>query len=258
MPDSLHITLEVQDGIYEGPLDLLLHLIDKNKVDINDIPMSLITGQYLEYLDLMDRTDLDAAGDFLVMAATLTNIKSRLLLPRLEIEGQPAEDPREELTGPLLEYAQMKSVAQVLDQRPVLNRDVFTRGENEEAGDISFIDNRIQSTLFDLIQAWHELASRQEKEETLLQFKIETKTIGQRLAEIRAYLLEIKSSNFRELVRQSQNALEVALSFLAILELARTGFLRLYQQTETDFTGPRMWLADPEAKTLEPEQLDYR
>ncbi|MDR1577834.1 MAG: segregation/condensation protein A [Deltaproteobacteria bacterium] len=257
MLDSLTLRLEMGDGAYEGPLDLLLHLIDKNKVDINDIPMSLITSQYLEYLDLMEGLSLDAAGDFLLMAATLTNIKSRLLLPRLD-DDEPIEDPRQELVKPLIEYARIKDAARFLDERPVLDRDVFTRGELDDLTEISF-DDHIQSTLFELIEAWRQLATRKDKPEKKgLKFLIETKTIGQKLAEIRAYLLTVKSAHFQDLVKLAEGSLELALSFLAILELARTGFLRLYQQTETDFTGPRLWLADPEAKNLEPEELDYR
>jgi segregation and condensation protein A len=258
MADKLTLKLDFQQGFYEGPLDVLLHLIDKNQIDINDIPMSLITAQYLEYLDLMDLENLDAAGDFLVMAATLTNIKSRLLLPRLTQDGQEEEDPRKELTQPLMEYAQLKNVAAILNNRPVLNRDVFTRGELEDLENIHLADDHIQATLFDLIAAWHQLAARQESDQLSLRFMLETKTIGQRLTEIRAYLLEMKSAHFQDFVRQSANNLEVALSFLAVLELARIGFLRLYQQTETEFDGPKLWLSDPGAKALEPDQLDYR
>ncbi|MDR2142613.1 MAG: segregation/condensation protein A [Deltaproteobacteria bacterium] len=257
MLESLTIKLDIAEGQYEGPLDLLLHLIDKNKIDINDIPMSTITSQYLEYLDLLESLSLDVAGDFLVMAATLTNIKSRLLLPRLE-DDEPVEDPRLELTRPLLEYSTLRDAAKLLDERPVLDRDVFTRGELETTEAISF-DDHIQATLFELIEAWRELATRHDKEEkTGLKFLVETKTIGQKLAEIRSFLLEVKSAHFQELAKRSQNTLELALSFLAILELARVGFLRLYQQTETDFSGPRLWLADPGAQDLDPGELDYR
>ncbi|MDR1608299.1 MAG: segregation/condensation protein A [Deltaproteobacteria bacterium] len=256
MLESLTLRLEMGNGPYEGPLDLLLHLIDKNKIDINDIPMALITSQYLEYLDLMEDLPLDMAGDFLVMAATLTNIKSRLLLPRLD-DDEPI-DPRQELVRPLLEYAQVQDVAQFLNDRPILNRDVFVRGDLEELENISF-DDHIQATLYELIEAWRLLATRQDPPEKKgLNFLIETKTIGQKLAEIRAFLLSAKSAHFQDLAQLADNSLEVALSFLAILELARTGFLRLYQQTESDFSGPRLWLADPEAQNLDPEDLDYR
>ncbi|MDR1870386.1 MAG: segregation/condensation protein A [Deltaproteobacteria bacterium] len=259
MSESLNIKLDLQDGSYEGPLDLLLHLIDRAKVDIDDIPISLITSQYLESLETLEGLSLDASADFLLMAATLANIKSRLLLPRLDEDGEPEEDPRLELTRPLMEYAKLKSVATALNERPLLDRDVFTRGEMEELSAITFDDN-IQATLFELIEAWRQLADRKDLERKRgLKFLMETKTIGEKLGEIRAYLLEHKSSHFSQLAKVlAPNPLELALSFLGVLELARTGFLRLYQETETEFYGPGLWLADPEAKDLDPTELDYR
>jgi segregation and condensation protein A len=207
----------------------------------------------------MEGLSLDASGDFLLMAATLTNIKSRLLLPKLDDEdSEPAEDPRLELTRPLKEYARFKEAAYILNGLPLLHRDVFTRGEQEDQPAVSF-DDSVQSTIYQLIEAWSVLAGRKGKgEKPSLKFTIETKTIGQKLAEIRNFLLAAKSAHFQDLARQSENSLELALSFLAILELARTGFLRLYQDTEADFSGPGLWLADPEAKNLETGDLDYR
>ncbi|MDR0548464.1 MAG: segregation/condensation protein A [Deltaproteobacteria bacterium] len=259
MLESLTLKLDVGDGPYEGPLDLLLHLIDKNKVDINDIPISLITQQYLECLDRLEGLSLDASGDFLLMAATLANIKSRLLLPKLNDEtGEEPEDPRIELTQPLLEYAKVKDAARLLNELPILNRDVFTRGERDEEADFSF-DDRIQATLFELIEAWRKLSGRKNSaERPRLQFVLETKTIGEKLAEIRTFLLDAKNAHFQDLMKLAPNALEVALSFLAILELARTGFLRLYQETETDCQGPKLFLADPKAQSLDASDLDYR
>jgi segregation and condensation protein A len=152
-------------------------------------------------------------------------------------------------------------VARILDDRPVLNRDVFTRGEPgglEELADCQAAGRGIESTIYDLIEAWHQLSVRRESEDTSLNFRLETKTIGQKLAEIRQFLMEMKSAHFRDLAAYAVSTLEVALSFLAVLELARVGFLRLWQETETDSSGPRLWLADPEASPLEPGQLDYR
>ncbi len=117
---------EVKLGIFEGPLDLLLHLIYKNEVDIFDIPIASITDQYLEYLDLMKALNINVAGDFLLMAATLVHIKSRMLLPGAE-GGEEEDDPRLEITRPLLEYMRIKEAAQALDEREILERDVFGR-----------------------------------------------------------------------------------------------------------------------------------
>ena len=110
--------------IFEGPLDLLLHLIRKNELDIFDIPIATITDQYLEYLDMMKALNITLAGDFLVMASTLTHIKSKMLLPGLEDDEE--EDPRVELTRPLLEYLRLKEIAGELSERELLDRDVFT------------------------------------------------------------------------------------------------------------------------------------
>ena len=119
------MTYEVKLEIFEGPLDLLLHLIRKNEMDIFDIPIASITDQYLEYLEIMKALNITLAGDFLVMASTLLHIKSRMLLPGLEEEEE--EDLRIEITRPLLEYLRLKEVAGELSERELLDRDVFSR-----------------------------------------------------------------------------------------------------------------------------------
>src|SRR6056297_3795415 len=127
MPNPTY-RIELQD-IFEGPMDLLVHLIKKNELDIYDIPIAFITEKFLEYLEWMKSLDVDIAGDFLVMAATLTHIKSRMLLPSPDAKADTDEedDPRKEITGPLLEYMQMKSVAEKLAAQPLLDEDIFTR-----------------------------------------------------------------------------------------------------------------------------------
>ena len=124
------MSYEIKLDIFEGPLDLLLYLIRKNEIDIYNIPIALITEQYLEYLDMMRSLNLDLAGEYLVLAATLIHIKSRLLLPPVEgeEEGEEGEDPRTELVQQLLEYQTFKEAALSLEDRPLLDRDVFTRG----------------------------------------------------------------------------------------------------------------------------------
>ena len=117
--------IELED-VFEGPMDLLLHLIRKNEVDIYDIPIALITRKYLEYLDWMKMMNIDYAGDFLVMAATLAQVKSRTLLPTHGNEDEE-EDPRMELTRPLIEYLQMQSVAEQLGERDMLGENTFVR-----------------------------------------------------------------------------------------------------------------------------------
>ncbi|MCK5553947.1 MAG: segregation/condensation protein A, partial [Deltaproteobacteria bacterium] len=144
--DAYTVKLE----IFEGPLDLLLHLIRRNQVDIYDIPIATITDQYLDYLSLMKALNLDVAGEFLLMAATLLQIKSKMLLPSLPEEGEEEEDPRAELVNRLLEYEKYKEAAARLHERDILERDTFVPGkqveESEEGG-------LVEVGVFELIEA---------------------------------------------------------------------------------------------------------
>ena len=124
LDDRYEVRLE---NIFEGPMDLLVYLIQKNEVDVYDIPIALITDQYLGYIELMKALNIDVAGDFILMAATLTQIKSRMLLPAAPADDPEAEDPRMEITRPLLEYLRMKSAADALAQRHLLGQDIFLR-----------------------------------------------------------------------------------------------------------------------------------
>ncbi|MDR2200008.1 MAG: segregation/condensation protein A [Deltaproteobacteria bacterium] len=244
---------------FDGPLDLLLFLIKKNEVDVYDLPVSLITSQYLEYLAHMEKLNLDVAGDFLVMAATLAQIKSRMLLFKEEDEEEePAEDPRMALVRPLVEYALVREAAEALGSRYILDRDVFARGSSlEPSPEEPSSEGPLEKfSLFELVEAWRGLASRPKEKGPGLEFNLETVTIGERLETIREFLLARKSARFRELESESSGPLETALSFLAVLELARVGFLKLYQDTESDLDGPRLFLYDSEA--LASRSFDYR
>ncbi|MDR0355753.1 MAG: segregation/condensation protein A [Deltaproteobacteria bacterium] len=262
--NAAHEDLNLKLEIYEGPLELLLHLIKRNEVDIHDIPVSLITAQYLEYIEYIESINLDLAGDFLVMAATLAHIKSKMLLPADSLEaGEQPEDPRLELVRPLLEYSAFQTAAENVSMRPQLNRDVFVRGGvGSETLDLPE-DNQpeslmvAKSSVYELVKAWQDLYARRTAEGLSLKFSMETVTIGEKLVQIRAFLLSVKSAHFRDLAGLDKNNYELALNFLAVLELARTGFLRLYQDSDVDQSGPRLFLADPAAREA-PEKLDYR
>src|SRR4030042_1515797 len=156
--------------IFEGPLDLLLYLIKKNEIDIYNIPVALITEQYLQYLKMIKSLNLDLAGEYLVMAATLIHIKSRMLLPEPEEPEGEKEDPRAELVRQLLEYQAFKEAAANLSQRPILERDVFTRAaflpeelEKLPPGE----EDLIEVSIFELIEAFHRLVSRIDRTELL-------------------------------------------------------------------------------------------
>ncbi len=257
--------LLVKIPLYEGPLDLLLHLIKKNEVDLNDIPVALITARYLEYLDLMEAMNVEVAADFLVMAATLTQIKSKLLLPREHDEdddGDPADDIKAAIIDPLLEHLRrggvkdFKEAAEALRSRQFLNGDVFVRGANltDEGMAAGVGGGQAEATLFDLMDAFRRLA-RKKPEPPRLEFVVETKTIGERIAEIRRFLKDCKNSNFEEICAGDQNRGELVLSFLAVLELARTGFLRLYQSAK--FEKMSIFLANPDADMTDLNHLDY-
>lgn len=230
----MFVGLEVKLDIYEGPLDLLLHLIRKNEVDIYDIPIALITRQYLEYLELMESMNMEIAGEFLLMAATLTQIKSKTLLPVLnDDEEMEEEDPRMAIVRPLLEHIRIKEAAEALERRTVLNRDVFVRslsldeqGYSDEQGDI------VKANLFDLIDAFRKIVTRFTRKSGI-EIVVETKTIKERISEIIRLLKKEKQVAFEKLCENDKTRAELILSFLSILELARVAFVNLYQNQTT-------------------------
>jgi segregation and condensation protein A len=214
--------------------------------------VALITSQYLEYLDLMEALNVEVAADFLVMAATLIHLKSRLLLPSEE-DFEP-EEIQTNLVEPLLARLGEKEItvldaARALGQRRLLDRDVFGRGGSIEFETVN--DGFIQPSLFDLVDAFRRVSDQKPPEPTL-EFVVEPKTLACRLAEIQAFLKTKAQSTFEELCAQDRDRGEVILSFLSVLELARVGFLRLYQDLRQSRTL-KLFLADPEAEPLTTE-----
>jgi segregation and condensation protein A len=222
---------EVKLEIFEGPLDLLLHLIYKNEVDIFDIPISTITDQYLEYLEMMKAFNIDIAGDFLLMASTLMHIKSKMLLP--ELNDDEEEDPRVEITRPLLEYMRFKEAAGELYDRELLDRDVFVRKippyleqhvEEEEP--------QLDVSLFQLMEAFKRIV-----EERLpgvqLKLKMDRWSVKEKTEEIIELLREKGSVFFRDLFDINLNISEFIVTFLAILELAHMGLVRVIQASHS-------------------------
>ncbi|HDG96593.1 MAG TPA: chromosome segregation protein ScpA [Desulfobacterales bacterium] len=222
---------QVKLEIFEGPLDLLLHLIHKNEVDIFDIPIATITDQYLEYLEMMRALNISVATDFLVMASTLIHIKSKMLLPDYSEEGDE-EDPRMEITRPLLEYMHLKSAAEELAGREILDRDVFTRPPDKTLRDLIEAEGpEVDANIFQLVSAFRRIIEEQQLETRL---KIESPRWS--VKEKTAYLLELlrtrKGIYFREIFEDQSVISELIVTFLALLELVRSGLVKVFQPSE--------------------------
>jgi segregation and condensation protein A len=221
-----------QLAIFEGPLDLLLHLIKKNEVDIYDIPIATITDQYLAYLDLLEQLNLDLAGEYLVMAATLTQIKSRMLLPPVEGEEEEDEDPRLELVQQLEEYQRFRAAAGQLGDRDILDRDVFRRSPEAPEGDEAPAPLR-EMSLADLVDALREVLKRLPEDQA-------HEIVGERISireRIPAILDRLRSGavEFTELFAGDPSRREVVATFLALLELVR---MRVVRASQSERFGP--------------------
>jgi segregation and condensation protein A len=231
MPEQLY---QVQiDNIFEGPMDLLVHLIKKNELDIYDIPIALITEQYLQYIEWMKALNVEFAGDFLVMASTLTQIKSRMLLPvHADDEGEEEEDPRMELTRPLLEYLQMKSAADQLIERNLLGEKTFTRNPGRDEFMADPDGDFIRIGLFELIDAFQKILDRIPGDHRV-DLTAEEISVKDKISQI-VDILEAKGSiTFTELFSDSPDKREVIITFLAILEMVKLTLIRLVQNIST-------------------------
>lgn len=226
------MTYQVKLEIFEGPLDLLLYLIKKNEVDIYDIPIALITGQYLEYLDLMRELNLDIAGEFLVMASTLVKIKSQTLLPPSGIEGEGDEgvDPRAELMEHLLEYQRYKEAAHQLLSRELLEKDIFTRLQLEEPGEEKQSDDVvIEASLFDLVEALRKVIERKDLPGNFMGVAVEKVSVRDKIHDILQQLQEKQQIVFQSLFDALSTRYEIIISFLAVLELMRLRAIKVFQ-----------------------------
>jgi len=218
--------------VFEGPLDLLLHLIRENKVDIYDIPISLITQQYLEYIELMKEMSLEVAGEFLVMAATLIHIKSRMLLPVEETaDVEESEDPRYELVQRLLAYQAFKDAALGLKEREeewsrVYSREPAPEKETEETPELSLFDLNI----FDLIGAFQKVLKSAPPE--VMEITRETLTVKEKMSFIMEAIQDSEALRFEELFRDDIVKAHFIVTFVALLELLRLGLLKAYQEKE--------------------------
>ena len=214
---------------FEGPLDLLLHLIQKNELDIFNIPIALITEQYLEYLQLMKVLNLDMAGEYLLMASTLLHIKSKMLLPKSsEGEEEEEEDPRAELVRRLLEYQKYKQAAVELEKRPLLDRDVFIRLVAAES-EPELEEEKIEVNLFELLEAFRKVLERV-KPEAFHQVILEHLSVEDKIQEILTLLgKENRSMAFHRLFPEQASRRVVVITLLAILELVKMKRIRIFQ-----------------------------
>lgn len=221
------MSTNVQLEIFEGPLDLLLHLIKKNEVSITDIPIATITEQYLATLELMQNLNLDVAGEFLVMAATLIHIKSRMLLPAAEDEPDEDEgvDPRADLVRRLLEYQRYKEAAAELEQRELLARDVFTRNAvTEETPAQGFRE----VSLFELLTALRRVIERLPKD-NVHEVVLEKITVREKMTLILDLLRSKERVVFEALFGAVRSRMEIIVTFLAMLELVKMRAIRIFQ-----------------------------
>ena len=214
---------KVKIDVFEGPLDLLLYLIRKNEVDIYDIPVAEITEQYIEYINLMKMLDLDIAGEFLVMAATLIQMKSAAMLPTgATVEDDELMMTREELVRQLLEYKKFKSAASVLSEREEAQRNLYTRSFVDPGFEgLDLKEFRVDATLFDLLSAFR-MVLKQLPEDQLTGFREETFTVQQKIEDILNQFDIRKRVEFATLFAKSSSRLEVIVTFLAVLELIKS------------------------------------
>ena len=217
---------------FEGPLDLLIHLIKKHEVDVYDIPIALISQQYIDYLDLMREINLDVAGEFLVMAATLIHIKSRMLVPRVEagIEADEPEDPRDALVQRLLEHQRFKAAAEMLHECETVRSAQWTRPDErlaELAG--APFERELEVDLFSLLQAFQAVLARARDRQPAIRLPADVVSIDVRMQEMLARLKKSSSCGFDELFADLSSRQEIIVTFLATLELIRTKLIRVLQ-----------------------------
>jgi segregation and condensation protein A len=219
------------ENVFEGPMDLLVYLIRKHEVDIHDIPIAMITDQYLAYLQWIQAMDIDTAGDFLLMAATLTQIKSRMLLPAHEAL-EPDDDPRMEIVRPLSEYLQIKQAAEQLCQRDLLGQETFVRPAPNLVDGPSGSEACIDVGLFELIDAFQKIVARLAGDHRV-DLTVESMSLQDRMAEIVDVLEQNQSVCFEALFSSNADKFEVVLTFLAVLELVKLCLIKIVQHEPT-------------------------
>ena len=258
--EQTELPYQVRIENFEGPLDLLLHLIKKNEINIYDIPVAMIAQQYLGYLEAMEELNLNVAGDFLVMAATLLQIKSKMLLPADETADDDDEgpDPREELVRRLLEYKAFKEAARQLDDQEKVWREIFWR---EQAPVVEEVEEDLpleNVSLFDLVDALKEVLERNPSSR-LIEIVPDNLTVRERMNLILETLEGKDSVSFAALFEGSNHRMVVVVTFLALLELMRLRVARVFQaETFGPILVSRMFSLVPDPAELEDVDAEWR
>ncbi len=247
-------TFRIELPIFEGPLDLLLHLIKKHELDILDLPIAFVAERYLHYLSLMQQLDLNIASEYLLMAATLAHIKSKIMLPtpptdQSDDEEESFEDPRAELIHRLLEYQKYKEAAGHLGSRAIAGRDVFGRGapsiKAESTAPLADV------SLFRLLDAFEQILRRIDDRQSF-DISVERISVRDRIRELTEVLRERRSCSFDQLFEENRTKYDVVVTFLALLEMTKMSITRVYQ---ADFDSPlyiNYALLDADAPTVPP------
>lgn len=258
--EQTELPYQVRIEKFEGPLDLLLHLIKKNEINIYDIPIALIAQQYLEYIEAMKDLNLNVAGDFLVMAATLLQIKSKMLLPADEAasDEEDGPDPREELVRRLLEYKTYKEAATRLDGQEKMWREIFSR-EQAPTEPVETDETLLENvSLFDLVDALQGILDRNPGKK-LIEIMPDNLTVRERMNVILELLEGKDSVSFVDLFEQTSHRLVVIVTFLAMLELIRLRVARVFQ---AEAFGPilvsRAFSLVPDPAELDDVDVEWR
>jgi len=230
LPKDLYIppqALEVFLEAFEGPLDLLLYLIRRQNLDILDVPIAEITRQYMGYIEMMDELQLELAGEYMVMAATLAEIKSRMLLPRPKVDGEGVEeDPRAELVRRLQEYERFKKAAEGIDRLPRLERDTWTA--SADLKDRRVVRMLPQVTLQEMLVAFKDVVARAEMF-AHHHVKREPLSVRERMSNVLDALRSASFLDFSQLFRPEEGRMGATVTFIAILELMREGLIEIVQ-----------------------------
>ena len=220
--------LRLKLGEFAGPLDLLLYLIKQEQANIFDIPIAKITDEYLKYIRLMKTLDISVAGDFLVMAATLIEIKSKMLLPKeiTEEAEEEMEDPREALVRQLLEHQKFKNAAQMLYERTTVEQAVFPRGKIESDEN----NAETNATVFDLLSVFQKILARR-VEEIQMEIEREEISLAEMLKNLKKRVFEEKELSLLKFFEEMHSRREIVTAFFAVLEIVRTESVKLMQST---------------------------